>query len=607
MIRDTNPTKSLARISLRLIRATALAAAPAPYSNARRLLLAVLACLMCLGPLAAQDPALLEAVPRSGTRVDPVAAQHGMVVAQEARAARIGVEILSKGGNAVDAAVATGFALAVTYPRAGNIGGGGYMVIHLAAGNVQTAIDYRETAPAAISRDSFLDASGEADPDKSRDSALAIGVPGTVAGLALAHARYGSGKFMLADLLAPAIRLAYDGIPVEDDIADLLPRAQRRLARWPASAEIFLKGNGSVLAPGDMLVQKDLGDTLAAIARDGPAAFYNGAIADRISAAVRAGGGAMTRQDLADYRPIERMPLRGSYRGHDVVSMPPSSSGGVILIEMLNILEGYDDLAEDNVRRLHLTIEAMKLAYADRALFLGDPATVDAPLSRLLSKSYAARLRAGIDRERARPAADIRPGSVLNEGDNTTHFSVVDRFGNAVSNTYTLNFSYGVGMVAEGTGILLNNELDDFAAKAGAPNAFGLVGGDANAPGPGKRPLSSMSPTIVLKDGKPFLLTGSPGGSRIITTVLQIITNVIDRNMTVSEAVAQPRLHHQWSPDEVLVERGFPADHARALIARGHKLVERPPGSSANSILVTPRGFIGAADNRTRGALAAGY
>ena len=603
MIRDTNPTTSLARISLRFIRATATA----PYSNARRVLLAALACLTCLGPLAAQDPALLEAVPRSSASIAPVAARHGMVVAQEARAARIGVEILSKGGNAVDAAVATGFALAVTYPRAGNIGGGGYMVIHLAAGNVQTAIDYRETAPAAITRDSFLDASGEADPDKSRDSALAIGVPGTVAGLALAHARYGSGKFMLADLLAPAIRLAYDGIPVEDDIADSLPRAQRRLARWPASARIFLDDNGSVLAPGDMLVQKDLGDTLAAIARDGPPAFYDGAIAERIAAAVRAGGGAMTRQDLADYRPIERTPLRGSYRGHDVVSMPPSSSGGVILIEMLNILEGYDDLVEDNVRRLHLMIEAMKLAYADRALFLGDPATVDAPLSRLTSKTYAARLRAGIDRERARPATDVRPGSVLNEGDNTTHFSVVDRFGNAVSNTYTLNFSYGVGMVAEGTGILLNNELDDFAAKAGAPNAFGLVGGDANAPGPGKRPLSSMSPTIVLKGGNPFLVTGSPGGSRIITTVLQIITNVIDRNMTISEAVAQPRLHHQWSPDEVLVERGFSADLARALIARGHKLVERPPGSSANSILVTPRGFIGAADNRTRGALAAGY
>jgi gamma-glutamyltranspeptidase/glutathione hydrolase len=274
---------------------------------------------------------------------------------------------------------------------------------------------------------------------------------------------------------------------------------------------------------------------------------------------------------------------------------------------MLNILEGYDNLAGDDVRRLHLTIEAMKRAYADRARFLGDPAMVKAPLSRLLSKTYAARLRAGIDSERALPALDIRPGSVLNEGDNTTHYSVVDRFGNAVSNTYTLNFSYGLGLVAEGTGILLNNELDDFAAKPGAPNAYGLIGGDANAPGPGKRPLSSMAPTIVLKGGKPFLVTGSPGGSRIITTVLQVITNVIDRRMTIAEAVAEPRLHHQWSPDHVSVERGFPPDLARALAARGHEVVERLPGSSANSILATPRGLVGAADHRTRGALAAGH
>jgi gamma-glutamyltranspeptidase/glutathione hydrolase len=271
---------------------------------------------------------------------------------------------------------------------------------------------------------------------------------------------------------------------------------------------------------------------------------------------------------------------------------------------MLNILEGYD-LAHDNVRRLHLMIEAMKRAYADRALFLGDPAMVSAPLSMLLSKAYAARLRSGIDPEHARPATEIRPG--LSESGNTTHYSVVDRFGNAVSNTYTLNFSYGLGLVAEGTGILLNNELDDFAAKPGAPNAYGLVGGDANAPGPGKRPLSSMTPTLVLNKGKPFLVTGSPGGSRIITTVLQIISNVIDRDMGIAAAVAEPRLHNQWSPDEVVVERGFSSDLVRALAARGHHIVERMPGTSANSILVTPRGLIGAADHRTRGALAAGY
>jgi gamma-glutamyltranspeptidase / glutathione hydrolase len=545
-----------------------------------------------------------------------VIARQGMVVAQETHAARVGVEVLQQGGNAVDAAVATGFALAVTYPRAGNIGGGGYMVIHLASENARPgaavygatrAIDYRETAPAAVTRDVFLDANGEADPEKSRNSALAIGVPGTVAGLALAHARYGSGRFTLGDLIAPAIRLARDGIPIEDDVADSLPRARPRLARWPASAKIFLKADGSTLAPGDMLVQSDLADTLATIARDGPRAFYQGPIADKLAAAVRAAGGVMTREDLARYAPIEREPLRGSYRGYDIVAMPPSSSGGVVLIEMLNILEGYQNLAADNVTYLHLLLEAMKLAYADRALFLGDPAMVMVPVTGLTSKTYAARLRAGIDAERARPAADIQPGSALREGDNTTHFSVVDRFGNAVSNTTTLNLSYGVGMVADGTGVLLNNELDDFAAKPGVPNAYGLIGGDANAPGPGKRPLSSMTPTIVLKDGKPFLITGSPGGSRIITTVLQVISNVIDRRMTLADAVAAPRLHHQWSPAEASVEPALPPELRRALEARGQALVEREPSGSANSILVTPEGLIGAADPRTRGALAAGY
>ena len=511
-----------------------------------------------------------------------------MVVAQEARAARIGVEILQQGGNAVDAAVATGFAMAVTYPRAGNIGGGGYMVIHLADGRA-TAIDYRETAPAATTRDVFLDDKGDADPEKSRHSALSIGVPGTVAGLALAHAKYGSGKFTLAELIAPAIALARDGIPIEDDVADSLPRAQPRLARWPSSAKIFLKPDGRALGPGDTLLQRDLADTLATIARDGPRAFYEGAIADGIVAAVRAAGGRMTREDLKAYAPIERAPVRGSYRGHDIISMPPSSSGGVILIEMLNILEGYQDLAGDEAKRLHLMIEAMKLAYADRALFLGDPATINMPLSLLTSKAYAARLRARIDPERARPAAAIRPGSELREGDNTTHYSVVDRLGNAVSNTYTLNFSYGVAMVAEGTGILLNNELDDFAAKPGVPNAYGLVGGDANAPGPGKRPLSSMSPTIVLKDGKPLLVTGSPGGSRIITTVLQVIGNVIDRRLPIAAAVAAPRLHAQWAPDEVLVEPGFPPEVIRGArgarpqagaVAAGH-VGELDPGHAA--------------------------
>jgi len=539
-----------------------------------------------------------------------VVAHGGMVVAQEARAAQIGADILKNGGNAIDAAVAVGFALAVSYPRAGNLGGGGFMAVHLADGN-NTTIDYRETAPAGIDARSFLDEAGNADPAKSRDSALAIGVPGTVAGLALAAQKYGSGKFTLADLLAPAIAMARDGIAVTDDTADSLPSARARLSRWPASAKVFANPDGDMLAAGDRLVQSDLADTLETIARDGPRAFYQGPIADKIAAAVQAAGGVMTADDLQSYQAIERMPVRGSYRGYEVISMAPPSSGGVELIEMLNILEGYDlgSVARTNTAQaLHLMIEAMKRAYADRALFLGDPDRVANPVALLTSKNYAAGWRAGIDPVRATAAADIRAGAVMQpEGRNTTHFSIVDGLGNAVANTYTLNFSYGVGLVAEGTGVLLNNELDDFAAKANAPNAYGLVGAEANAPGPGKRPLSSMTPTIVLKDGRPVLVTGSPGGSRIITTVLQIIVNVIDRGMEIAAAVAAPRLHEQWMPDQVYVEPGFSDEIIAALAAGGDKVVPQPRFTSANSIMVMPNAFIGAADPRTRGALAVGF
>ncbi len=540
-------------------------------------------------------------------RAQAVTAAHGMVVAQEALAAKVGVEILQKGGNAVDAAVATGFAMAVTYPRAGNIGGGGFMIIHRASGE-DVAIDYREIAPQAISKDSFLDAQGNADPQKSRDSALAIGVPGTVAGLALAESKYGSGKFTLADLIAPAIALARDGIAVADDTADSLPVERPRLARWPSSAQIFLKADGAPLAPGDRLVQPDLAATLQAIANGGPRAFYEGAVAQKLAAAVQAAGGMMTIDDLKAYRAIERTPVRGSYRGYDIVSMPPPSSGGVALIEMLNILEGYDLAHDDQAQALFLMIEAMKRAYADRAWFLGDPDKVQIPVARLTSKSYAADWRATIDPAHATPASEIRAGAGIKaEGRNTTHFSVVDAFGNAVSNTYTLNFSYGVGLVAAGTGVLLNNELDDFAAKADAPNAYGLLGYDANAPGPGKRPLSSMTPTIVLKDGKPLLITGTPGGSRIISAVLQIVVDVIDRGMDIASAVSAPRLHNQWMPDQVLAEPGVPADLIAALAARGDLVTVTKFPTSANSIVVTAGGFVGAADPRTRGALAAGY
>jgi len=535
-----------------------------------------------------------------------VVARNGLVVAQEERAARIGIEFLDRGGNAVDAAVAVGFAMAVTYPRAGNIGGGGFMVIHLARDNRDLAIDYRETAPAAASETMFLDAQGNADPEKSRDSALSVGVPGTVAGLALAHAKYGSGKFTLAELIAPAIDLAEKGFQVEDDLADSLPQARERLKRWPATTAIFFNGD-QPMQEGERLIQLDLADTLRAIAKNGPDAFYRGRTAVQIAGAVVKAGGIMSKDDLANYRPIERAVVRGSYRGYDIISAPPPSSGGVHLIEMLNILEGYDLARLGREESLHDMIEAMKRAYADRAVFMGDPDSVKIPVDGLTSKAYAKSLRASIG-PRSTPPAEIRPGTAAEfEGRNTTHFSVIDRDGNAVSNTYTLNFSYGLGLVAEGTGVLLNNELDDFTSKPGTANAYGLVGYNANLPGPGKRPLSSMTPTIIMKDGKPFLITGSPGGSRIISAVLQVIVNAIDFKMPVGQAVSAPRLHQQWQPEDVYVEPGFAPDVLDALEKRGHKIVATPPHTSTNSIEVTAEGYVGAADRRTRGSLAAGF
>lgn len=532
-----------------------------------------------------------------------------MVVAQEAIAARIGLDILKAGGNAVDAAVATGFALAVTYPRAGNIGGGGFMVIWLAKPRKAVAIDYREMAPAAINRDSFLDDGGNADPQRSLASGLGVGVPGTVAGLALAHRKYGSGRFTLAQLLAPAIALARDGFVVTGDLADTFASAKPLFARWPSSARVMLKPDGSSYSEGDRLVQTDLAGTLEAIAKDGPQAFYEGAIGDKIAAAVREAGGVMTADDFKAYRVKERAPVTGRYRGYGIVSMPPPSSGGTHLIEMLNMLERYDlkKSGPTSIETAHLMVEAMKRAYADRAVYLGDPDFVKVPTRALISRSYARTIGKSIG-ARATPSSDIRNGDPLRaEGDNTTHFSVVDRYGNAVANTYTLNLSYGNGLVAEGTGVLLNNELDDFAAKPGAPNAFGLVGATANAPAARKRPLSSMTPTIILKGGKPYLVTGSPGGSRIITTVLQIIINVLDHGMNVADAVSAPRIHHQWLPDEVFAEKTYPEETLKGLVARGHTIATRVPNTSANSILITPDGFAGAADTRTRGAVAVGY
>jgi gamma-glutamyltranspeptidase/glutathione hydrolase len=555
----------------------------------------------------ARAPARDAYMPPALDTVHPVRAEHGLVVAQEKFAARIGADVLKAGGNAIDAAVATGFALAVTYPRAGNIGGGGFMVVHLAARNEDVAIDYRESAPAATTRDIFLGPDGKPDGTRSRDSGLGIGVPGTVAGLALALEKYGSGKFTLAQLLKPSIALARDGINVTDDTADTLPDWYRRLGKWPASAKIFARADGTSLREGDRLVQTDLAATLSAIAEQGPRGFYEGPVATRLAQAVRDAGGIMTPDDLKSYQAIIRTPVRGTYRGYDIVSMPLPSSGGTVLLESLNILEGFrlGDLEQGSAASLHLLIEALKRGYADRARYLGDPAFVNAPVSILLAKDYAAKLRETIDPEHATPAQQVTSALPPREGSNTTHYSVVDSEGNAVANTYTLNFSYGVGLVAEGTGVLLNNELDDFTAAPGASNAFGLVGYEANLPGPGKRPLSSMSPTIVEKDGKVVLVTGTPGGSRIISTVLQVIVNVLDYHMDVAAAVAAPRLHHQWMPDKVLVEPGFPPEVLDALKAKGHTIVESMGYSSTNSILVTPQGLLGAPDPRTRGAEAA--
>ncbi len=568
---------------------------------------AVLA-LCFLMPATAQQSGRALYTPPAPDSSHAVAAEHGMVVAQEKISARIGADILRRGGNAVDAAVATGFAMAVTYPRAGNIGGGGFMVIHLRARGEDIAIDYRETAPAATTPQIFLGADGKPDPAKSRDSALGIGVPGTVAGLALALEKYGSGKFTLAELLEPAIELARDGFIVTDDIADSLPDWHRRLSRWPASAKLFSRADGTSLQEGDRLVQTDLATTLSTIAAGGPRGFYEGPIAAKLAKAVADAGGIMSPDDLKSYSAVIRPPVHGTYRGYDIVSMPQPSSGGIVLVETLNILEGFPlgDMKQGSAASLHLLIEAMKRAYADRAHYLGDPDFVNAPTSALITKDYATRLRASIDPDRATPAGDVPQIKPLHEGSNTTHFSVVDAEGNAVSNTYTLNFSYGVGLVAEGTGVLLNNELDDFTAAPGASNAYGLVGFEANLPGPGKRPLSSMSPTIVMKDGKVVLVTGTPGGSRIISTVLQVIVDVLDYKMDVAAAVAAPRLHHQWLPDEVRIERGFPDDVLAELRAKGHHVLEPMGPTSANSILVTANGVLGAPDPRTRGAEAAG-
>ena len=545
----------------------------------------------------------------AGERDTPVQAKSAMVVAGEPAAAGIGLEVLKNGGNAVDAAVTIGFVMAVTLPRAGNIGGGGFMLIYSAKSGKVIAVDYRERAPASAHRDMFLDDDCNPDSDLSRFSHLSAGVPGTVAGLALALKKYGT--ISLKEALAPAIKIAEEGLPVTPAFSDAIKSNSELLGKWASTRAVFFKPDGSFYEPGDVFVQKDLADTLKAVAGEGVKAFYQGKIADLIVAEMEPNGGLITREDLKNYQPVIREPVKGAYRGHDIYSMPPPSSGGVHIVQILNILEGYHlpSLGPNSPKSIHFMAEAMKMAYADRSRYLGDPDFVKVPVEGLTDKKYAGTLRRRIKAGRATDSKDISPGSPPGyESGETTHFSVVDSKGNAVSNTYTINFGFGSGIVVEGAGFLLNNEMDDFSAKPGVPNAYGLVGGAANAIEPGKRMLSSMSPTIVLKNNKPFIITGSPGGSRIITTTLQVIMNVIDHGMNIQEAVNAPRVHHQWLPDELRVEKGISARTIKKLKRMGHKVVVKEKMGAASSILIDSKGgnLYGAADPR-RDGVAVGY
>jgi gamma-glutamyltranspeptidase/glutathione hydrolase len=503
----------------------------------------------------------------------PIFGASGMVSSQNAHATEVGAQVLADGGNAVDAAVAVGFALAVTLPRAGNLGGGGFMLVHDAATGETVAIDYRERAPRGASHDMFLDADGNVDPERARFSHLSAGVPGTVAGLWRAHQDY--GKLPWKRVIEPAIGLARDGFEVTYDLAGLLGARRERLCRFEAACRYFYKPGGESYEPGERLIQADLADTLEAIAEQGPDVFYRGDIAKKIVAEMERGGGLIDAESLAAYEPVIREPARGNYRGYEVLTMPPPSSGGISIVQMLNILENFPmaEFGSGSADAVHALAEAARLAYADRSKHIGDPDYYDVPAEWLMSKAYAKQLAATIDMKRARPSSEVAPGAPsAYESPDTTHFSVIDREGNVVSNTTTLNFSYGSGIAVSGAGFLLNNEMDDFSAKAGVPNAYGLLGAEANQIDSGKRPLSSMTPTIVLDDGRAWFATGSPGGGRIITTVLQMVVNVIDHGMNIAEAEAAPRMHHQWLPDVLQLESGFSPDTIRILEARGHEI-----------------------------------
>ena len=531
--------------------------------------------------------AVLSSIARAAER-PAVRAPHGMVASSSDLASRVGAEILRGGGNAVDAAVATALALAVTHPSAGNLGGGGFMVIRMADGR-STAIDYRETAPAAASRTLYLDAKGEVIPEASTIGYRAVGVPGTVAGLALALQRYGTLPWV--KVVEPARHLADEGFLLSRDLADQLAGQEEKFRAFPESRRIFNR-DGRLYREGERLKQPELAATLRRLAKDGPREFYEGETSRRIDADMKAHGGLISLEDLRTYRPAERPLLRGTYRGYEVLTMPPPSSGGATLLQMLNVLEGFDlaALGPGSSAADHLEVEAMRRAFADRALFFGDPDFGAVPVAPLISKGYAKQQRSTIDRAHATPSASIaanRPPP--QESNHTTHFSVIDAAGNAVSNTFTLNLGFGSGAVVTGAGFLLNDEMDDFTSKPGVPNAFGLIQGEANAIAPHKRPLSSMTPTVVLKDGQLWAVLGSPGGPTIINSVLEVLLATIDFGMEPQAAVDFPRIHHQWMPDVVFIEPdGRSADSQAALSARGQHVA-----STRDFMKKTPYPYLG--------------
>ena len=538
----------------------------------------------------------------------PIIASNGMVASEQALASQVGVDILKAGGNSVDAAVAMGFALAVVLPNAGNVGGGGFMMVHDAKSGKDIALDFREVAPLAASRNMYLDAKGNVVDGKSLFTHHAVGVPGSVAGFEHALKKWGS--MPLAKVMAPAIALAEKGFPVSEPLAKILKQEEKNMGKWPATTAIFWK-NGAPLKRGDLLVQKDLARSLRLIAQQGSKAFYNGEIGQKIVAEMAKHGGPITAQDLRDYKPVEREPVRGSYRGYQIVTMPPPSSGGIHVVQLLNMMEQWplNSWGHNSAQTVHHVSEAMKYAYADRSEYLGDPDFVKVPVKALTSKTYAQSLVKQIDPDKATPSKSIKPGQLAPyESDQTTHFSVLDKRGNIVAVTYTLNTNFGSGIVAAGTGIVLNNEMDDFSAKPGVPNAYGLVGGDANAIQPKKRPLSSMTPTFVLKDGKPWLVTGSPGGARIITTVLQVVSNSIDFGMNPAEASNALRFHQQWTPDELRLEHGFSVDTIGLLKQKGQNVQVKPAMGRTQTLQLQPNGDIwGYSDPRNPDGHAIGY